>query len=60
MEWTIHGEQLVDDSRQAVWSIAEVELPSGARFEQYVYRAPSAAMTLLMIDDSVLMIRRHR
>ena len=60
MEWTIHGERVVDDSRQAVWSIADVELPSGTRFEQYVYRAPRAAMMLLVVDDSVLMIRRHR
>jgi 8-oxo-dGTP pyrophosphatase MutT (NUDIX family) len=59
-EWTIHGERIIDDSRRAVWSIAEVELPDGVRFEQYVYRAPKASMTLLIIDDAVLMMRRHR
>lgn len=59
-EWTIHGERIIDDSRRAVWSIAEVELPDGVRFEQYVYRAPKSSMALLIIDDAVLMMRRHR
>lgn len=59
-EWTIHGERVVDDSRRATWSIASVELPDGTRFEQYVYRAPRAAMTLMVVDDAVLMMRRHR
>jgi hypothetical protein len=36
--WTIHGERVVDDTRRARWSIAEVELPNGVRFEQYVLR----------------------
>lgn len=56
----IHGERVVDASRRAIWSIADVELPDGTGFEQYVYRAPKAAMTLLIRDDRVLMIRRHR
>ena len=32
--WTIHGERVVDDTRRARLSIAEVELPDGVRFEQ--------------------------
>jgi len=59
-QWTIHSERIVDDSRRAVWSIAHVELPNGTEFEQYVYRAPAAAMTLLVVDDRVLLMRRHR
>ncbi|MFD0559779.1 ADP-ribose pyrophosphatase YjhB (NUDIX family) [Stackebrandtia endophytica] len=59
-QWTIHGERIIDDTRRAKWSIAEVELPDGVRFEQYVYRAPKAAMTLLVVDDRVLMMHRHR
>jgi hypothetical protein len=31
--WTIHGERVVDDTRHAVLSIADVELPDGVRFE---------------------------
>ena len=60
MQWTIHGERIVDDSRRATWSIASVELPDGVQFEQYVYRAPKAAMTLLVDDGRVLMMHRHR
>jgi len=60
-EWTIHGERVVDDTRRAVLSIADVQLPDGARFEQYVLRAPPAAM-VLVVDNSerVVMMRRHR
>lgn len=60
-EWTIHGERIVDDTRRATLSIAEVELPDGVRFEQYVLRMPAAAM-VVVLDDSerVLMMRRHR
>jgi len=59
--WTIHGERVVDDTRRAVLSIADVELPDGVRFEQYVLRIPSAAMVLVLDDaDRVLMMWRHR
>ncbi len=60
--WTIHGERLVDDSRKLDLSIAQVELPNGVHFEQYVLRMPKAAMTVLLDDpgEQVLMIWRHR
>ncbi|MGH3989116.1 MAG: NUDIX hydrolase [Pseudonocardiaceae bacterium] len=60
--WTIHGERLVDDTRRLRLSIAQVELPDGVRFEQYVLRMPKAAMTVLIDDarERVLMIWRHR
>lgn len=43
-------------------SVAQVELPDGVRFEQYVLRMPKAAMTVLLDDGGqrVLMIWRHR
>ncbi|MFI1997017.1 NUDIX hydrolase [Actinoplanes sp. NPDC020271] len=60
-EWTIHGERVIDDSRRAVLSIADVELPDGVRFEQYVLRVPGAAMVIVVDDDQrVLMMWRHR
>lgn len=60
-EWTIHGERIVDDSRRAVLSIADVELPDGVRFEQYVLRVPPAAVVVVVDDaDRVLMMWRHR
>lgn len=58
--WTIHGERLVDDGRRAKWSIADVELPDGVRFEQYVLRAPRAVIVAVLDGDRVLMIQRHR
>jgi 8-oxo-dGTP pyrophosphatase MutT (NUDIX family) len=60
--WTIHGERVVDESRRLRLSIAEVELPDGVRFEQYVLRLPKAAM-MIVVDDArerVLMMWRHR
>jgi 8-oxo-dGTP pyrophosphatase MutT (NUDIX family) len=60
-EWTIHNERIVDDTRRAVLSIADVELPDGVRFEQYVLRVPAAAMVVVLDDaDRVLMMWRHR
>lgn len=60
-EWTIHGERVIDDTRRAVLSVADVELPDGVRFEQYVLRVPAAAMVIVLDDDErVLMMWRHR
>jgi 8-oxo-dGTP pyrophosphatase MutT (NUDIX family) len=60
-EWIIHGERVVDDTRSAVLSIADVELPDGVRFEQYVLRVPGAAMVVVLDDlERVLMMWRHR
>lgn len=59
--WTIHGEQLVDDTRRLRLSIASVELPDGVHFEQYVLRMPKAAMMAVINDQhEVLMMWRHR
>ena len=60
-EWTVHGERVVDDTGRAVLSIADVELPDGVRFEQYVLRVPGAAMVVVLDDaERVLMMWRHR
>ncbi len=60
-EWIIHGERVVDDTRRAVLSIAEVELPDGVRFEQYVLRVPRAAIVVVLDDaERILMMWRHR
>jgi 8-oxo-dGTP pyrophosphatase MutT (NUDIX family) len=59
--WTIHRERVVDDTRRTKLSIAEVELPDGFRFEQYVLRLPKAAIVVVLDDqDRVLMMWRHR
>ena len=33
-ERTVHAEHIVDDTRRAVLSTADVELPDGVRFQQ--------------------------
>src|SRR5918998_2582736 len=60
--WTIHGERVIDESRRLRLSIAEVELPDGARFEQYVLRLPQAAVMVVLDEprEHVLMMWRHR
>lgn len=60
--WTIHSERLVDDTRRARVSIAQVELPDGVRFEQWVLRLPKAAIVVVLDDpgEAVLMLWRHR
>lgn len=60
-QWIIHGERMIDTTRRARWSIADVELPDGVRFEQYVLRLPRAAMAVVVDDqDRVLVMYRHR
>lgn len=61
-QWKIHGERVVDDTRRLHLSIASIELPDGAQFEQYVLRMPKAAMTVVLDDarEHVLMMWRHR
>lgn len=58
--WTIHGERVVDDSRRGRLSIAEVELPDGVCFEQYVLRLPKSATVVVVREGKVLMMWRHR
>jgi 8-oxo-dGTP pyrophosphatase MutT (NUDIX family) len=59
--WTIHGERVVDGSRRARLSVADVQLPDGVRFEQYVIRAPRSAMVAVLDEqERLLLIRRHR
>lgn len=59
--WMVHGERVVDDSRRARLSVADVELPDGVRFEQYVIRAPRSAMAAVLDEqERLLLMRRHR
>ena len=58
--WMIHGERVVDDSRRGRLSIAEVELPDGVKFEQYVLRLPKSATVAVVREGSALMMWRHR
>jgi 8-oxo-dGTP pyrophosphatase MutT (NUDIX family) len=61
-KWVVHGERLVDDTSHVRVSLADVELPDGVRFTQYVFRMRRCAMTVVLDDagERVLLMRRHR
>ena len=41
-QWVVHSERLVDDTPHVRVSLADVELPNGVRFSQYVFLARGA------------------
>jgi 8-oxo-dGDP phosphatase len=58
--WRVR-ERTIDESRQLRLSIAEVQLPDGVTYQQYVMRLPRAAVAVVVNDhDEVLMLHRHR
>jgi len=61
-KWVVHGERVVDDTPHVRVSLADVELPGGVCFTQYVFRMRRCAMTVVLDDpgEQVLLIRRHR
>lgn len=60
--WIIHRERLVDENPHIRVSLADVELPDGTRFTQYVFRMRRCVMTLVLDDPGthVLLMGRHR
>lgn len=60
--WVILGERLLDDTAHVQVSLADVELPTGVRFTQYVFRMRRCAMTAVLDEagERVLLMRRHR
>ena len=61
-KWAIHGERVVDDTPHVRISLADVELPNGVQFTQYVFRMRRCAMTAVLDDsgERMLLMRRHR
>lgn len=61
-KWVVRDERLVDDTPHVRVSLADVELPSGTRFTQYVFRMRPCAMTAVLDDqgEQLLLLRRHR
>jgi 8-oxo-dGTP pyrophosphatase MutT (NUDIX family) len=60
--WVIHGERIVDDSPHIRVSLADVELPDGTQFTQYVFRM-RRCVTVLVLNEAgshVLLMWRHR
>jgi 8-oxo-dGTP pyrophosphatase MutT (NUDIX family) len=60
-EWTAHGERSIYESDWMSLRMVDVETPSGKRFDHHVLRMPNdAAGTLVVVNDAVLLIWRHR
>lgn len=60
--WELHSERPIYESSWVTLGLADVELPSGDRFEHHTVALPPAAMTVVLDDGgrSVLMSWRHR
>lgn len=60
--WTIHRERLVDQNPHIRVSLADVELPGGTEFTQYVFRLRRCVMTAVLDDAgaAILLMWRHR
>ena len=59
-KWAVLGERLVDDTPHIRVSRADVELPSGVRFTQYVFRMRRCAMTAVLDDAGERLLLRVR
>jgi 8-oxo-dGTP pyrophosphatase MutT (NUDIX family) len=62
VRWTVHGERTIYDSDWLRLALADVELPSGERFDHHVVRIPREASATVVRDPEggVLMLWRHR
>ncbi len=62
MQWTVHGERDLYRSEWVSLTLADVELPSGRRFEHHVVRMPAEASGVVVEDPErgVLLLWRHR
>jgi 8-oxo-dGTP pyrophosphatase MutT (NUDIX family) len=62
MRWNVHGERVLYDSEWVRLTLADVEIPDGARFEHHVVRMPADASGVIVHDPNrgVLMLWRHR
>jgi ADP-ribose pyrophosphatase YjhB (NUDIX family) len=60
--WVIHGERLIDESPHIRVSLADVELPDGSTFTQYVFRLRRCVIVLVLDEPGshVLLTWRHR
>jgi 8-oxo-dGTP pyrophosphatase MutT (NUDIX family) len=62
VKWTVHGERTIYDSEWVRLTLADVSVPSGARFEHHVLRMPAQAAGVVVDDPGrgVLLLWRHR
>jgi 8-oxo-dGTP pyrophosphatase MutT (NUDIX family) len=60
--WTIHEERLLDENPHVRISLADVELPDGTLFTQYVFRMRRCVMSAVLDEsgERILLMWRHR
>jgi 8-oxo-dGTP pyrophosphatase MutT (NUDIX family) len=60
--WIIHADRLVDENPHIRVSLADVELPDGTEFTQYVFQLRRCAMIAVLDEpgERILLLRRHR
>ena len=60
--WTIHAERLFDENPHVRVSLADVGLPDGTRFTQYVFRMRRCVMAAVLDEPGthLLLMLRHR
>lgn len=62
MEWTVHGERRLYQSRWVNLDLIDVELPDGQRFEHHVVRMQRVAAAVVLDEEGqrALLLWRHR
>jgi 8-oxo-dGTP pyrophosphatase MutT (NUDIX family) len=60
MQWTVHGEKPLYQDQWLDVRIADVEIPGGRRLEHRLIRCAPGAGCVVMRDDHVLLLWRHR
>ena len=60
MQWTVHGEKPLYQDQWLDIRIADVEIPGGRRLEHRLIRSAPGAGCVVMRDDHVLLLWRHR
>jgi 8-oxo-dGTP pyrophosphatase MutT (NUDIX family) len=59
--WIVHDEWTIYESEWVSMHMADVERPDGTHIDHHVVRVPSeASATLVLVDDHLLMLWRHR
>jgi 8-oxo-dGTP pyrophosphatase MutT (NUDIX family) len=59
--WVVHGHREIYASEWVSLHMVDVERPDGSRLDHHVVRVPNeASSTLVVVDDRLLMLWRHR
>ncbi|MGH3503783.1 MAG: NUDIX hydrolase [Nocardioidaceae bacterium] len=60
-QWTVYGERTIYSNPWVSLALADVQVPSGERFEHHVVRMPQASILVVLDErERVLLMWRHR